>query len=136
MPELIALRAVFGQDEANHGTTRYCVDEEGLVRVPPEAVPFLTGKGGFIVAKTTAGPTLESSPRGGGSTGMVRLHHDDAGGCSYGGCAYPGDENGDVVVPAAAVAELLAHGFAPAPPTAATAPKPPSRRSGARAAKE
>lgn len=40
MCRLIALRAVFGQDEANHGTRRYRIDAAGLVHVPPEAVFF------------------------------------------------------------------------------------------------
>ena len=34
--DLIPLRAVFGQDEANHGTARYAVDSGGLVWVPVE----------------------------------------------------------------------------------------------------
>jgi hypothetical protein len=106
-PELVALRAVFGQDEANHGTARYRVDNDGLVRVPREAVAFLTGTGGFVVTKTA----VFSVP-----VGMLKLHHDEAAGCSYAGCGYSGDENGDVLVPAAAVRELVAHGFKPVPP--------------------
>ena len=53
MPELIALRAAFGQDEANHGIRRYRVGGDGLVHVPAEAAFFLVNKGGFAVAKTT-----------------------------------------------------------------------------------
>ena len=120
--ELIALRAVFGQDEANHGTTRYRVDNDGLVRVPREAVSFLTGKGGFAVAKTTAATVLaseEASPlltaaARAEKADMVKLRHEDAAGCSYRGCEYSADENGDVLVPAEAVRDLLAHGFVPA----------------------
>lgn len=139
---VVALRAVFGQDEANHGVVRYRVGNDGLVWVPREAVEFLISKGGFVVAKTTTGPILASGEAGApGSTqglrpsvratlerpaGMVKLHHDNAAGCSYDGRQYPGDENGDVLVPAAAASELLAHGFAlvPQPPSAPKPSKP------------
>ena len=102
--ELVALRAVFGQDEANHGTQRYRVDNDGLVRVAREAVAFLIGNGGFVVAASAA--AAQKSP-----AATVKLHHGDATGCSYGGCEYPADELGDVLVPAEAVRDLLAHGF-------------------------
>ncbi len=101
---LMLLRAAFGQDEANHGTVCYPVDADRLVRVPLEAVGPLIGKGGFAKPKT-AGEVF--------SAGLLKLHHGDAAGCSYGGQQYPGDENGDVLVPAEAAAELLAHGFVP-----------------------
>ncbi len=113
MPELIALRAVFGQDEVNHGTVRYRVDGDGLVRVPREAVSFLISNGGFALAKTTGAAIAEAQPTNADSTPVVRLHHDDAGGCSYAGSEYPSDENGDVLVPPEAAAELAAHGFVP-----------------------
>jgi hypothetical protein len=112
MPELIALRAVFGQDEANHGMGRYRVDGDGLVHVPPEAVAFLTCRGGFALAKTIA-VVSAAKPADADRNGLVRLHHDDAGGCSYAGCEYPSDEKGDVLVPAEAAADLIAHGFVP-----------------------
>jgi hypothetical protein len=129
---------VFGQDEANHGAERYRVGNDGLTWVPPEAVAFLTNKGGFVVAKTTAGLIPASGaaerpgsaraiiPSGQAQTGRadetVNLHHHDAVGCSYDGCQYLCDENGDVAVPAEAASELLAHGFAPVL-EAASAPK-------------
>jgi hypothetical protein len=98
--ELILLRAVFGQDEANHGTVRYPVDADGLIRVPLEVVRPLIGNGRFTLPKTTGDVV---------SAGMLKLHHDGAAGCCYGG-RRPGDENGDVLVPAEAASELLAHG--------------------------
>jgi hypothetical protein len=113
MPALIALRPVFGQDEANHGTVRYRMESDGLVHVPREAVSFLISKGGFAVAKTMAPPFAETQPSGADPNSLVRLHHNVAGGCSYGGCEYPSDDNGDVLVPADGVAELLGHGFVP-----------------------
>ena len=115
MPELIALRAVFGQDEVNHGTVRYHVDGDGLVRVPREAVSYLISNGGFALAKTTVAAIAEAQSTDADPTPLVRLHHDDAGGCSYAGSEYPSDENGDVLVPPEAAAELAAHGFVPAP---------------------
>lgn len=118
MPDLIALRAVFGQDEANHGTVRYPVGSDGLVHVPPEAAPFLISRGGFAVVKTPARAIVKDQGPGADSSGMVRLHHAAANGCSYGGRRYQSEENGDVLVPAEAATELLAHGFGPVPQNA------------------
>ena len=101
---LIPLRAAFGQDEANHGATRYLVDNDGLIQVPPEAVGPLTTIRGFVLAKT-GGNII--------SAGMLRLHNDDAAGCCYAGRQFLSDSNGDVRVPAEAASELLAHGFVP-----------------------
>ncbi len=101
---LIQLRAAFGQDEANYGAARYSVDNEGLIQVPLEAVGPLTTIGGFVLVTTGDNAT---------SAGALTLHHDDAVGCSYAGCQYLGDSNGDVLVPAEAASELLAHGFVP-----------------------
>ena len=100
--DLVVLRAAFGQDEVNHGTDRYMVDNEGLVRVPLEAVSPLIAIGGFALIKTDVDAN---------SAGPLKLHHDDASGCSYAGRQYLGDANGDVLVPAEASSELLAHGF-------------------------
>jgi hypothetical protein len=61
MPGLIALRAAFGQDEANYGIRRYRVDADGLVHVPAEAALSLVSKGGFVVAKTTVDQVLGRS---------------------------------------------------------------------------
>lgn len=123
MSALIALRAVFGQHEANHGTRRYHVDGDGLLHVPAEAALFLVSKGGFAVAKTNVAqvpgdshplPLPEDARSATDPNSLVRLHHDEAAGCSHGGYKYRSDENGDVFVPAEAAADLMAHGFAPA----------------------
>jgi hypothetical protein len=98
------LRAAFGQDEANHGAARYSVDKDGLIQVPLEAVGPLTMIGGFVLAKN--GDKMVSA-------GVLTLHHDDAAGCSYAGRQFLGDSNGNVLVPAEAASELLAHGFVP-----------------------
>ena len=111
---LIPLRALFGQDEANHGTVRYPVEADGLVRVPIEAVGPLIGKGGFAVPRITGDVV---------SAGVLKLHNDDAAGCCYRGRRYRGDENGDVLVPAEAASELLAHGFVPVLQGATSVPR-------------
>ena len=67
------------------------------------------------MAKTTAAAAAQAQPREADLNRLVRLHHDDAAGCSYGGREYPVDQNGDVLVPAKAAADLTAHGFVPAP---------------------
>ena len=103
--DLVLLRAGFGQDEANHGTDRYAVDGEGLVQVPMEAVAPLITVGGFVLAETAVNTI---------SAGVLKLHHEDAAGCSYAGRQYLRDANGDVLVPAEATCELSAHGFFPA----------------------
>jgi hypothetical protein len=102
--DLIPLRAAFSQDEANHGATRYLVDNDGLIRVPLEAVGPLTTVGGFVLAQSRDKAI---------SAGVLTLHHDDAVGCSYAGNQFFGDSNGDVRVPAEAASELSAHGFVP-----------------------
>jgi len=111
--ERILLRAAFGQDEANYDTVCYPVDADGLVRIPRTAADPLIERGGFAVLKMIANPT---------SAGNIKLHHDSAAGCSYGGCRYLCDENGEVVVPAEAVEELSGHGFAPVLFTVVTTP--------------
>jgi hypothetical protein len=98
------LHAAFGQDEASHGMARYPVDADGVIRVPLEAVGPLIWTGGFALSK----PAAELV-----SVGVLKLHHSDAAGCCYRGCRFTGDENGDVLVPAEAACELLAHGFGP-----------------------
>jgi hypothetical protein len=113
MPRLVALKAVFGQDEANHGIKRYRVGSDGIVRVPPEAAFHLLGRGGFAVASPPAAVAERWNPGRGLPGSLVRLQHDAAAGCSYRGREYRGDKNGVVIVPAEAVAELTGHGFVP-----------------------
>jgi hypothetical protein len=131
MPELVALRAAFGQDEANHGTERYCVERDGLVRVPPEAVPYLTRVGGFALA--AVGPRQRPNAE---AVGTIRLHHDGVAACSYGGRRYVSDANGDVEVPAEAAAELFAHGYVPAASAGSVAVRSARRAAVQKAVKE
>ena len=110
--DLKQLRAVFGQDEANHGTTRYSVDANGLVQVPRDAMEPLISVRGFVLVKTV-NDTI--------SVGSLNLRNDNAAGCSYAGRQYLGDANGNVIVPAEAAPELVAHGFVPIADEMATA---------------
>jgi hypothetical protein len=116
MPDAIALRAVFGQDEANHGTTRYGVGIDGLVNVPLEAAVYLIRNGGFAVAEYTKARQARRQSCDRPTAAVVGLHHDTAGACSYARVQYRVDGNGDTLVPAEAVADLMAHGFVSTPP--------------------
>ena len=79
-------------------------DEEGrwLVEVPEAVAAHLLHVGGFAVAKKS----MPATP-----AGLVAMRHPEGAGCSFAGRAYEPDADGVVKVPAAAVAELLAHGF-------------------------
>jgi hypothetical protein len=117
LPEiLIALRAVFGQDEVGHGTTRYRVGSDGGLRVPPEVARYLVRNGGFALDKPTNPQAAGSGAQHPGSQSLVRVFHPSANACSYRGRTYRGDLSGYFLVPADAVAELRGHGFAAIPP--------------------
>jgi hypothetical protein len=104
------LRAPAGADEANYGTERFRVDNDGTVTVPEEAVESLTHTGGFAEIE-------EEEPV---PAGLIYLAHPDGVGCSFGGVSYAPDDKGRVTVPIVAVTALAAHGFVvpadPAPP--------------------
>ncbi len=104
MPALVRLRAQFGSDEANFGTERYRVDNDGTVLVSVDAAPSLLHNGGF---------TMADDPRPAVPAGMVMLVHPLNIGCSYGGLSYEPDGEGCVLVPAGATEQLAAHGFEP-----------------------
>jgi hypothetical protein len=72
-----------------------------LVDMPPEIARHFIHNGGFAMVNSPA-----PAP-----AGMVRLAHPNGIGCSYGGVSYEPDEEGHVLVPAGAPAELAAHGF-------------------------
>jgi hypothetical protein len=57
--DLLELIAPGGCDEANHGTERYRVDNDGRVRVPREAAFYLIRYGGFRPA-----PPPQPAPQG------------------------------------------------------------------------
>jgi hypothetical protein len=110
---LIALRAEFGQDEANHGTERYRVGDDRVVLVPRTVAIYLVNNAGFGLARRPdpEPAALELQP-----PFLVRVHHPRAMVCSYGGCEYRADQKGEFLVPATAVADLTGHGFVPIGP--------------------
>jgi hypothetical protein len=55
------------------------------------AVGPLTTIRGFVLANNSDNVV---------SVGVLTLHHDDAAGCSYAGCRFLGDSDGNVLVPA------------------------------------
>ena len=104
------------------------------MRVPPEAAVLLISNGGFALPKTSSAAAAPAQSSNTHANRLVRLHHDDAGGCSYAGHGYSSDQNGDVLVPAEAVAALMAHGFAPMPKEAWSSRVGPAQNSPAPAA--
>jgi hypothetical protein len=54
--DLIELIAPGGCDEANHGTVRYRVDNDGRIRVPREAAYWLIHRAGFRVVDPDPSP--------------------------------------------------------------------------------
>jgi hypothetical protein len=123
MPRLIALRAAFGQDEANHGIRRYRVGGDGFVHVPAEAALFLVSKGGFVVETTTVNqvsgsslsePLLDGTRSAADPSSQVLLHRDGSSDFVPYTCKHQGGQNRDVLVPAGGDGGLLIHGFVPA----------------------
>jgi hypothetical protein len=104
-----------------HGTTGFEPYPDGmgwwLVDVPDTIAAYLLKTGGFSMAKKDQ----PAAP-----AGMVRLRHPEGVGCSFAGQAYEPNADGVVLVPAEAVAALVAHGFVaveePAPEKAGELP--------------
>ena len=109
------LRAQAGTDEANYGELRMPVDRDGTVDVPDEAVESLLATGGFV----TMDDPVEIPD------GFVLATSVGVDSTSWGGTTYEPDASGVFTVPAAAMAELMSHGFIPAPGAPAKQPEPP-----------
>jgi hypothetical protein len=113
---LIALRAEFGQDEANHGTERYRVGDDRVVLVPRMVAIYLVNNAGFCVVRRPDAKHPNPAPLDLQPPFLVRVQHPTATVCNYGGCEYRADEKGEFLVPARAVADLTGHGFIPLGP--------------------
>jgi hypothetical protein len=102
---LVKLWAGRGTDEANFGSHRYRVWNDGSIWVDAEAVGPLVAVGGFALADPPARQA---------ATGFARMAHrsDRTASCSFAGVTYVADADGVLTVPIAMAAELLAHGFA------------------------
>lgn len=100
MAKFKRLQSHQGASEVNvEGVSYPVVNNE--VSVPEEAVASLVHIGGF-----SAEPDLEPVP-----ADKVRVVHDDATSCSWAGEVFEPNEAGHFLVPCAAVADLLHHGF-------------------------
>lgn len=89
-----------GASEVNvDGVSYPVVNNE--VTVPETAVAALTHIAGFSME-----PTLDPVP-----DDKVRIVHDSATSCSWNGETFEANEAGHFLVPCAAVADLIAHGF-------------------------
>jgi hypothetical protein len=99
----VRLHAPPGTDEANFGTTKYRVNNDGTIDVPEAAAEALLDRGGFAPDDEPDAP----------SAGMVPVQHatDPKATVSWGAVTYAPDENGILQVPAEAVADLGPHGF-------------------------
>lgn len=97
------LKAPAGTDEANFGTEKYRVDNDGTVVVSDEAAGPLLERGGFTLVSDDAASPPSSS--------FAKVSHPDNASCSYGGVTYEPDENGHLTVPLGAVGELASFGF-------------------------
>ncbi len=114
---LIALRAVFGQDEVSHGTVRYRVDADGLLLVPQEVARYLANNAGFQMIKeiqreqAAAVRTHASPPQTLARPGQSRVRT-----CSDRPREYCGDVHDNFAVPAVALANVSRHGVMPTLP--------------------
>jgi hypothetical protein len=103
MVDMVKLKAPLGCDEANYGTVRYTVRDDGTITVPQEAAaPLLKDAGFTLVEEDTPPPP---------SIGSIAMKGKPGSGCSWGGQSFTADATGDVLVPAEAVADLIMHGF-------------------------
>lgn len=123
MTEMLTLVVPPGAEDApiSHGTREFrpfledhlAPDSRRLVRMPPDvAANYLRGNTGFYLLpeqNQMERSLMSDDPE------MVRMRHPDGGSCGWGGSAYEPDEHGVVTVPAAAVPDLLPHGFRPVP---------------------
>lgn len=114
----------------SYGGVSYEPDEDGVITVPAEAVDELQAHGfkpvGESVAEVKA--RVAVSPRAAPASGLAILQGEAGQGASWQGQSFSADEDGLVLVPEAAIADLAAHGFTVAdttPPAAAPEPVEP-----------
>jgi hypothetical protein len=116
----LRLKAPVGGTEAHYGEENFPISEDGTVDVPPEAAAPLIAVSGFALETAPLELTAD--------TAAMIMPGEKSFSVSFDGTSYAADANGIVVVPVAAVAELLSHGLAPyevpaAPAKATFAPK-------------
>lgn len=105
--DMIRLRAPAGTDEANVGTQRFRVHDDGTITVPHDVAVILeSGAAGFVDSDPAPPPEIEGTLRLRGAPGASATWH---------GVTYSVDQNGIVSIPAAAWSDLSSHGFKIAP---------------------
>lgn len=100
-----------GTTEANVGTRLYTADADGIITATDGDALALLGLPGF-----TADPEPDANEPPPGFVRVVAPEGsavDGTGALSYGGVTYTIGPDGTVIVPAAAAADLLSHGFTP-----------------------
>ncbi|MBV8735922.1 MAG: hypothetical protein JO007_01435 [Alphaproteobacteria bacterium] len=113
---LIALRAVFGQDEVSHGTVRYRVDADGLVLVPPEVARCLVNNAGFEVVKRIQEEQGEVGTHAPQPQNLARSHQSMVRASSDGAPEYCIDVHDNFAISAVASAAVSRYGGTPTLP--------------------
>ena len=114
---LIALRAVFGQDEVSYGTVRYRVSADGLVLVPPEVARCLANNAGFKVVKRIQEEQAEVRTHASQPQILARPHQPTVQACSDGAPEYCVDVHDNFAISAVASAAISRHGGMPQHPS-------------------
>lgn len=103
----------------------YTADADGLIVVPEAAVAILESHGFTVSRIGDAEPAAVVAAYSGSlPMGMAVLAGEPGSSISWGGHAFAADDKGMIIVPQAAVADMAAFGFAPAPIVAAPDPAP------------
>jgi hypothetical protein len=113
---LIALRAVFGQDEVSHGTVRYRVGADGLLLVPPEVARCLANNAGFQMIKKIQREQAEVTTRASPPQTLGRPRQSMVRAGSDGAREYCVDVHDNFAVSAVAFADVSKHGVTPTLP--------------------
>lgn len=113
---LIALRAVFGQDEVSHGTVRYRVGADGLLLVPPEVARCLANNAGFQMIKKIQREQAEVRTPASLPQTLAPRHQSTVRACSGGAREYRIDVHDNFAESAVALADASKHGVTPALP--------------------
>jgi hypothetical protein len=113
---LIALRAVFGQDEVSHGTVRYRVGANNLLLVPPEVARCLANNAGFQMIKKIQREQAEVTTHASPPQTLARPRQSTVRVCSDGAREYRVDVHDNFAVSAVAFADVSRHGVMPTLP--------------------
>lgn len=113
---LVALRAVFGQDEVSHGIVRYRVGADGLLLVPPEVARCLANNAGFQMINKIPREQAEVRTQASQRQTLTRAPQSTVRACSDGAREYRVDVHDNFAVSAVALADVSKHGVTPTLP--------------------